>query len=113
MPGTSGIFEFDIDSRGFPINKRLFGVARFGAPDGLHTDDYGRVWTGESDGIVVRNKNGQIIGIFNQLTLKDQKIAGAIAQLSLAEDTLIIFAQTRLWRIQLAQTVKKGGSAGN
>ncbi len=54
-----------------------------------------------------------MIGLINQLTLKDQKIPTAIAQLALAGDNLIVLAQTRLWRIKLAQVLVSPGSFGN
>ena len=63
--------------------------------------------------MVVRNENGNVIGIFNQLTLKDQRVHLPIAQFSLAGDTLIVLALSRLWRIKLSQTVVGLESFGN
>ncbi|KAK7885431.1 hypothetical protein LTR67_010224 [Exophiala xenobiotica] len=114
LPGSSGVFEFDLDFRGFPVNKRLFGVTRFGSPDGLKVDDYGRVWTSESEGIVVRNTEGKVIGLFNEKTLKDQRLTYAnIAQVALAGNSAFFLASNRLWRVDLAQVVAKPGSCGN
>ncbi|OAG35849.1 hypothetical protein AYO21_09932 [Fonsecaea monophora] len=113
MPGSMGIYEYDLDSRGFPINKRMFGLART-FTDGLKVDDYGRVWTGEGEGVVVRNSQGAVIGLFNHDTLMSQKMQGtSVAQVALAGNSAIILASTRLWRIDLAQTIASPGAFGN
>ncbi|KIX94630.1 uncharacterized protein Z520_09676 [Fonsecaea multimorphosa CBS 102226] len=113
IPGSMAIFEYDLDSRGFPINKRMFGLARTYA-DGLKVDDYGRVWTGEGEGIVVRNSQGVVIGLFNHHTLMGQRMQStSIAQVALAGDSAIVLASTRLWRIKLAQTIASPGAFGN
>ncbi|KIW22183.1 uncharacterized protein PV07_12094 [Cladophialophora immunda] len=113
MPGSMAIFEYDLDSRGFPINRRMFGLARTYA-DGLKVDDYGRVWTGEGEGIVVRNGQGEVIGLFNHHMLMSQKMQGtSVAQVALAGNSAIILASTRLWRIDLAQTIASPGAFGN
>lgn len=112
-PGSSGIYEFDLDTRGFPINKRLIGLARQGAADGMHIDDYGRVWTGEGEGIVVRDTNGKILGLLNADVFREKSETGSIAQFVLAGDLLVVLALERLWKVQLAQTVVRAGSFGN
>ncbi|OAP55595.1 hypothetical protein AYL99_10568 [Fonsecaea erecta] len=113
LPGSMALFEYDLDSRGFPINKRMFGLARTYA-DGLKVDDYGPVWTGEGEGIVVRNNQGEVIGLFNHHTLMSQKMQStSIAQVALAGNSAIILASTRLWRIDLAQTIASPGAFGN
>jgi gluconolactonase len=102
--GSNAIYSFDLDEDLFPINKRLLGIASTGIPDGLHVDDYGRIWTGESEGIVVRNPRGKVIGIFNAETiLADQSIP--IANFALAGDVLVLLASKRLWTLKLAQTL--------
>jgi gluconolactonase len=102
--GSNAIYSFDLDEDLFPINKRLLGIARTGIPDGLHVDDYGRIWTGESEGIVVRNPRGKVIGLFNAETiLADQSIP--IANFALAGDVLVLLASKRLWTLKLAQNL--------
>lgn len=59
---SAAIYVFDLDENAFPSNRRLFGLAERGIPDGIKLDDAGRVWTGEGDGIVVRNSGGKLIG---------------------------------------------------
>lgn len=102
--GSNTIYSFDLDEDLFPINKRMLGIARTDIPDGLHVDDYGRIWTGESEGIVVRNPQGKVIGIFNAETiLADQSIL--IANFALAGDVLVLEASKRLWTLKLTQTL--------
>lgn len=102
--GSNAIYSFDLDEDLFPINKRMLGIARTGIPDGLHVDDYGRIWTGESEGIVVRNPRGKVIGLFNAETiLADQSIP--IANFALAGDVLVLEASKCLWTLKLAQTL--------
>lgn len=100
------IYAYDIDERGMPANKRVFGLARDGIADGIHVDDKGRVWTGESEGVVVRSAAGKILGVVNSqmlgITLNDQK---PLANFALAGDVLFIGAKDRLYRVDLAQTV--------
>lgn len=60
--GSSAIFRFDLDEDCIPYNKKLIDLVRSYA-DGLHIDDYGRIWTAEYDGIVVRKRRGKILGV--------------------------------------------------
>jgi gluconolactonase len=102
--GSNAIYSFDLDEDLFPINKRMLGISRTGFPDGIHVDDAGRVWTGEYEGIVLRNPRGKVIGLFNAETLlEDQSIP--IANFALAGDTLVVGASKRLWTLKLAQMV--------
>lgn len=101
---SPAIYCFDLDDDLFPINKRLIGVARSGIPDGLKVDDARRVWTGESEGIVVRNPRGKVIGVFNAEILLANPTP-PIANFALAGDTLVVLAIQRLWILKLAQTV--------
>lgn len=81
--GRSCTYDQDIDDSGFPVNKRIIGYSRLEWPvsvalasypstssrwmqDGIHIDDYGRIWTGEGEGIVVRSSEGQVLGIMNR-----------------------------------------------
>jgi gluconolactonase len=101
---SPAIYSFDIDEDLFPVNKRLIGIARNGIPDGIKVDDKGRVWTGEGEGIVVRNPKGKVIGVFNSETLLASPNP-PLANFALAGDTLVILAMTRLWTLKLAETV--------
>ena len=101
--GSAVIYRFTLDDDCLPVNKRLVGTVRSYA-DGLHVDDYGRVWTGEFDGIVVRSPTGKVLGVFNAEALQDTK-GRAIANFALAGDKLVILAGDRVWVLQLGQNV--------
>jgi gluconolactonase len=100
--GSGAIYRYDLDPYCNPVNKLLFAIVRSYA-DGLHVDDYGRVWSGEYDGIVVRNSRGKVIGVFNAETLDDSE--APMANFALAGNKLIILGVTRMYVLQLAQTV--------
>lgn len=104
--GTSvAIYRYDLDEAMFPVNKRVFGIARQGLADGLHVDDYGRVWTGEYEGIVVRNEDGRVLGVFNQEYFVGSNRTVNLAQFALAGDKLVVLAVERIWIVQLAHPV--------
>ncbi|OCK82016.1 hypothetical protein K432DRAFT_441903, partial [Lepidopterella palustris CBS 459.81] len=113
---SPAIYVYDLDENVMPVNKRLFGLARKGFLDGLHVDDYGRVWTGEGEGVVVRNAAGKVIGLFNWEVLMSEKLRSTgqvIANFALAGDSLIVLAVDRAWKVKLAQVVvspARGGS---
>jgi gluconolactonase len=107
--GSNAIFVFDLNDEGWPVNKRLFGISRTGIPDGIKVDDCGRVWTGEGEGIVIRNSQGKIIGLFNAETLLMPGSSSPIENFALAQNTLIIEANERLWRVELAEVVVDRG----
>jgi len=90
-----------------PTNRRVFGLVRDGIGDGLHVDDAGRVWTGESSGITVRRADGKVLGSFNsQAYLVNQTTeATPLANFALAGDILVVLAVDRLYRVKLAQKV--------
>lgn len=100
---TSVIYRFTLDEDCLPINKRLVGTVRSYA-DGLHIDDYGRVWTGEFDGIVVRSPTGKVLGVFNAEALQDRK-GSPLANFAIAGDKLVILAVDRVYILQLGQNV--------
>jgi len=102
---SSAIYVFDLDEQAFPSNKRLFGLAERGVPDGIHIDDEGRVWTGESDGIVVRNTDGKIIGLFNSLTLLGENQTMPLQNFALPGDTLVILALEKIWTLKLTREI--------
>ncbi|KAK5114422.1 hypothetical protein LTR85_010245 [Meristemomyces frigidus] len=107
------IYKYDLDAEMFPVNCRQFGLVREGIADGIHVDDAGNVWTGESEGIVVRNPKGKVIGVFNAQYFLEDKQADAlpIANFALAGDTLAVQATTRLWTVKLGKTVVSSGSS--
>ncbi|CAM6119590.1 unnamed protein product [Calypogeia fissa] len=102
--GSPAVYSFDIDEDLFAVKKRMLGIARNGIPDGVKVDDAGRIWTAESEGIVVRNPRGKVIGVFNAETLLASQDV-PMANFALAGDTLVVLALQRLWTMKLAQTV--------
>jgi gluconolactonase len=108
--GSNAIYVFDLveDENGvpWPVNKRLFGISRTGIPDGIKVDDQGRVWTGEGEGIVVRDSSGRVLGLFNAETLlADRGVGGPLANFALAGDKLVIEGNERLWILKLREVV--------
>ncbi|KAF7882796.1 uncharacterized protein EAF02_006159 [Botrytis sinoallii] len=106
--GSNAIYKFDLDSDVFPINKRLIGIARTGIPDGIHIDDKNRIWTAESEGIVVRNNVGKVLGFFNVEVFLDDPAGEPdieIANFALAGDVLIVEGSGKLWTVKLAEVV--------
>ncbi|KAI9666277.1 MAG: hypothetical protein M1821_004212 [Bathelium mastoideum] len=106
------IYAWDLNENMFPVNKRLFAMARQGIADGIHVDDAGRVWTGEYEGVVVRSPQGKVLGVFNSQYFQENKgVDGLpIANFALAGDTLVFLSTTRLWTIKLGQTVVSSSS---
>jgi gluconolactonase len=97
------IYRFTLDEACNPTNKVMFAMPRSGLADGIHVDDFGRVWTAEYNGIVVRGKDGRELGVFNSEWLNDQQIP--IANFALAGDKLVVGAYDRFWVVQLGQNV--------
>lgn len=109
--GSGITYEYDLDEEVRPINKRPLLMARTSGVDGIHLDDYDRIWTAEDDGIWVRTNTGRVLGMFNTVVLKDDSLDRAItAQFSLAGDTLVVLSHTRIWTVKLAQPVVKRGN---
>jgi gluconolactonase len=109
VPWSSAIFRFDLDEDCIPYNKKLIDLFRSYA-DGLHIDDYGRIWTAEYDGIVVRKRRGKILGVFNAYALLDGTTA-PMTNFALAGDKLIIQAVNKLYVMHLGQNVTRGARA--
>lgn len=101
---SNAIYVYDIDDYGFLGNKRMFGLTRNGISDGIHVDNAGRVWTAETEGVVVRNARGKVIGLFN-----NQAITGnatfVMENFALAGDMLVILDMQTIWTVKLAETV--------
>lgn len=103
--GAPAIYRYDLDDEMWPINKRIFGVSRMQAPDGIRIDDKGRVWTADGEGVVVRSIDGKVIGVFNSQYFTRDPVNTAIVQFELAGNILVILGQNKLWTIKLAETV--------
>jgi gluconolactonase len=85
-------------------------VSRTGIPDGIKVDDQGRVWTGEEEGIVVRDLSGKVLGLFNAETLLvDRGAGGPLANFALVGDQLVIEGNERLWILTLGEIVMSTG----
>lgn len=106
--GSPAIFAFDLDEDAFPINKRMIGISRTGVPDGIHVDDAGRIWTAEYEGVVVRNAQAKVLGLFNSQAFSVNQTQH-VANFALAGDTLVLLDVQRLWTVKLAQTVISPG----
>jgi gluconolactonase len=102
--GSPAIYVFDLDDDAFPINKRMLGISRTGISDGIHIDDAGRIWTAEYEGVVVRNPQGKVLGLFNSMAYSVNATTH-VANFALAGDTLVIEDVQRLWTVKLAQMV--------
>ncbi|EXJ67583.1 uncharacterized protein A1O5_09596 [Cladophialophora psammophila CBS 110553] len=102
--GSPAVYAYDLDETLTPVNKRLFALAREGVPDGIKVDRYGRVWTAEGEGVVVRNPQGKVLGLFNvHKRVEDDPLH--IANFGFADDRLIVLAATQIWSIRLGQTL--------
>ncbi|MCJ1327015.1 hypothetical protein MMC10_003681 [Thelotrema lepadinum] len=102
--GSTAVYRFDLDEDCLPVNKRLVAIPRSGVADGMHADDYGRIWTAEFNGIVVRDSQGRELGVFNGEQLVDEASA-PIRNFALAGDKLVILGGDSVSVIQLAQNV--------
>ena len=65
------VYRYDLDDDMWPVNKRIFAVARMQAPDGIRVDDMGRVWTAEGEGVVVRSPAGKSLAFSTPITLHE------------------------------------------
>jgi gluconolactonase len=102
--GSPAIYRYDLDVDCNPVNKRLFAIPRSGYADGIKVDRYGRVWTAEFNGVVVRNARGRELGVFNAEQLIDA-VSFPISNFGLAGDKLVILAGDQVSVIQLGQNV--------
>ena len=101
--GAPVIWEFDLDEEARPVNKKLFGLVRAGIADGILVDDFGNVWTAETEGILVREPTGKVIGLFNAEAILAGPDTPSIANFALAGDTLVILASTQVFTVKLAR----------
>ncbi|KAK5079359.1 hypothetical protein LTR64_002218 [Lithohypha guttulata] len=103
--GAPAIYRYDLDDEMWPVNKRIFGVARMQAPDGIRIDNKGRVWTAEGEGVVVRAPTGRVLGVFNAYYFTRDPVKTAIVQFELAGDVLVILGQNKIWIVKLQEVV--------
>jgi gluconolactonase len=102
--GSPAIYVYDLDADMFPTNRRMIGLSRTGVPDGIHIDDAGNIWTAEYEGVVVRNPQGKVLGLFNSQAYSVNATTH-VANFALAGDELIILDVGRMWSVKLAKTV--------
>ena len=100
--GVYIVYAYDLNVDALPINRRVFSVSSFGIPDGIKTDKNDRVWTGEGDGLNVRDRHGTLLGVILGRNLCN---SGLISNFALVKNTVIILAQEKLWRLDLATDV--------
>ncbi|KAG9243611.1 hypothetical protein BJ878DRAFT_568282 [Calycina marina] len=107
--GSSGtlpaIYRFDLDDDMFPINKRLFGIAREGIAGGMHVDDYGRVCAVEFEGTTAQSSNGKVLGVFQGNYFVDSNMTVNEAKFAPAGDKVVVLAVEKIWVAQLEQSV--------
>lgn len=99
---TFFVYAYDLNKDGLPINRRIFSVSSLGIPDGIKVDKAGRVWTGEGDGINVRDESGILLGV---ILGRDLCQSGVISNFAFTDTTVIILAQEQLWRLELSTNV--------
>ncbi|CAF4913190.1 unnamed protein product [Rotaria sp. Silwood1] len=100
--GTYTVYAYDLNKHGLPINRRVFSVSSTGIPDGIKVDKVGRVWTGEGDGINIRDHHGILLGV---ILGRDLCQSGVISNFAIFDSTVIILVQEKLWRLDLAASV--------
>jgi gluconolactonase len=105
--GSPAVYVYDLDAQMFPTNRRMIGLARTGVPDGLHIDDKGNIWTAEYEGVVVRNHEGRVLGLFNSQAY-GVNATTYVANFALAGDVLIILDVGRVWGVKLGSDVVAG-----
>ncbi|OJJ34583.1 hypothetical protein ASPWEDRAFT_29711 [Aspergillus wentii DTO 134E9] len=105
------IYAYDLNDAMLPVNRRQFGLARTGYPDGVHVDDAGRVWTAEGEGIVIRSAAGKVLAVFNSAAFGVAPgHGGQISNFALAGDMLVVGGGDRLYGVRLGETVATGCS---
>lgn len=106
--GTPTIWRYSIGAHGQLYNRTLFGYAREGIPDGIKVDDSGRVWTGEGEGVVVRDSLGAVLGVFNVGAIRalvNSTDTAPIANFAFADNKFIILAGDSVQIVELEQTI--------
>ena len=114
FPSFAGIYQFDLGGEDgcTPMNRRLFAFARQGFANGIKIDDYGRLWTAEYEGVVVRDgASGKVLGLFNAQDIilhnkentVDVRDVAPIANFALVGDQLLMLAFNRIFGVKLAE----------
>ncbi|KAJ4346393.1 uncharacterized protein N0V89_010322 [Didymosphaeria variabile] len=108
--GSAGLYVFDLGGEDgcTPQNKRILGIARQGFANGIKIDDYGRIWTFEYEGVVVRKPNGKVLGVLNihNILGRDSPDVAPGANFALVSDELYILGFYKVWKVKLGQVVK-------
>ncbi|CAF3795873.1 unnamed protein product [Rotaria sp. Silwood1] len=100
--GTFIVYAYDLNRDGLPITHRVFSVSSAGIPDGIKVDNDERVWIGEGDGINVRDRDGKLLGT---ILGRDLCQSGVISNFAIHDRTVIILAQEKVWRLNIAARV--------
>jgi gluconolactonase len=98
------VFRFEVDEECRVGKKVLFALPRTGVADGIQVDNFGKVWTAEGEGIVVRDSTGRELGVFNSEVLADEE-SYPINMFSLAGKELVVLAGDRPHVLSLGQNV--------
>lgn len=97
-----GRYAFDVITRSgqpFLANRRLFAMADSGIPDGIKCDIDGNVYSGCGDGLNIWTPGGVLVA--------KVLIEGGIANFCFGRSgQVFLLNETRLWRLQLAETCK-------
>jgi gluconolactonase len=108
--GSPAIYKYSLDDNCLPYKKELFALVRGGSADGIKVDDYDRVWTIESEGLVVRDPYGKVIGIFNRsFFLSGEPEDVNMGNFALAGDKVVLLALTKIWIVKLTEVVFSEG----
>ncbi|KAB2580440.1 Gluconolactonase [Lasiodiplodia theobromae] len=98
----SSIYAFDVtyySGQPFLTNRRLFAFADSGIPDGIKVDMDGNVYSGCGDGLNVWSPGGLLLGRI--------LVEGGVANFCFGRPgEVFLLNEHKLWRAQLAQTVR-------
>lgn len=94
------IYRYDVSPDGRHIsNRQVFAYADAPAPDGIHTDTEGNVYSGCGDGINVWNPQGMLIGKF--------VVASSVANFAFVPGGIYMFNEEKLFKIKLKAEGRK------
>lgn len=110
--GSGAIYEWELNDNALPVQKSLFSLTRNGLSDGLKIDDSGNVWTADYSGIWIQAPDGKILANIPAVPLLVDGIKSSfpIQNFALAGDTLVVFAQLRVWTMQLSKQIVAPGN---
>ncbi|KAL1303050.1 hypothetical protein AAFC00_003359 [Neodothiora populina] len=99
----ASIYKYDISADGKGLeNRKLFAYASGAAPDGVHADTQGNIYSSCTDGVNVWNKEGVLLGKF--------AVKGGSNNFAWVPQGMILFNNNRAFEITLAakgRTVRK------